>query len=99
MHGNMAELPIIGAIKSKIDRLIADNEKLRQECLKLTKLKDRLRSENMELSAKVAQQQRRISVLELAEGLASTSVDKKQAKARVNNLMREVDKCIALLNK
>lgn len=95
----MAELPIIGAIKSKIDRLIGDNVKLRQECQKLTEQRDRLRSENRDLTVRTTELEKRISILELTEGLSSTGVNRKQAKARVNNLMREVDKCIALLNK
>jgi hypothetical protein len=34
---------------------------------------------------------------ELAEGLAGESRNRDKARARVNRLMREVDKCIALL--
>ena len=34
---------------------------------------------------------------ELTEGLTGRSSDRDKAKARVNRLMREVDKCIALL--
>lgn len=95
----MAELPIIGTIRGKIERLIADNVKLRAEYRKLTEQKDRLRSDNRNLTAKVAELEKRISILELTAGLASTAADRKQAKARVNHLMREVDKCIALLNR
>jgi hypothetical protein len=35
----------------------------------------------------------------LRESMTGGSEDTKVAKARVNRLMREVDKCIALLNK
>ena len=37
--------------------------------------------------------------MQLTAGLAGGSADKEKARARVNRLMREVDKCIALLNK
>ncbi len=35
-------------------------------------------------------------MLQLAEGLAGGSRNREKARARVNRLMREVDKCIAL---
>lgn len=56
-------------------------------------------AKNRELTNKLAEAERRISMLELSEGLAGNAANKKQAKARVNRLMREIDRCIALLNK
>ena len=35
--------------------------------------------------------------MQLTEGLAGESRNREKARARVNRLMREVDKCIALL--
>ena len=46
----------------------------------------------MDLDAELAR-------VELSEGLAGKSPDREKAKARVNRLMREVDKCIALLGR
>ena len=37
--------------------------------------------------------------MQLAEGLAGGSGNRDKARARVNRLMREVDKCIALLER
>ena len=61
--------------------------------------RDKLQAQNRELTNRLAEAERRISSLELSEGLAGNSADRKQAKARVNRLMREIDRCIALLNK
>ena len=36
--------------------------------------------------------------MQLAAGLAGDRRDKEKARTRVNRLMREVDKCIALLD-
>jgi hypothetical protein len=64
-----------------------------------TRQHDKLRGENRSLKEELARAEKRIARLELQEGLSSGEGDKKAARARVNRLIREVDKCIALLNK
>ena len=95
----MSESPIIEVIKGKIDRLIADNRRLRKEYQELSAQRDKLKVEKRELEAEVARLEKRITVLELSESMAGRSGNTKLARARVNRLMREVDKCIALLNR
>ena len=95
----MSESPVIKTIKEKIDRLIADNRNLRDECRKLGEQKDKLRVEKRELEAEIARLEKRVAVLELRESMEGSSENTKLARARVNRLMREVDKCIALLNR
>ncbi len=79
--------------------MITDNRKLRGEMEQAVKQHDKLRGENRALKEELAKAEKRIAKLELQEGLASGGGDKKAARARVNRLIREVDKCIALLNK
>ena len=93
----MPESPVVKSVKEKVGALIADNRKLRQELRKTTEQKEKLKAGNDELTAKIARLEKRIAVLELKEGMTATG-DNKLARARVNRLMREVDKCIALLN-
>ena len=65
---------------------------------------DRLFAENRELALRrelkqtVAELERRIGVLELKEGLTG-GTDSRRAQARINRLMREIDRCIALMNR
>lgn len=94
----MAELPVIVSLRSKINRLIDDNRRLRGECDKLTVQRDKLQQENRELKTRVAQQDRRTAVLEMSKALTDGQ-DRKKARARVNRLMREIDRCIALMNR
>lgn len=98
----MANTAVIEGIEKKVARLIEDNRKLRGEREKLDAVRERLRDENRRLEAKAAELERRVAVLELREGFAGQTVDRtntKAARARVNRLMREVDRCIALLNR
>lgn len=90
---------MIDALRGKIERIIAENQRVRAEHGKIARQEERLREENRRQAARIAELERRIAVLELSGGVASGSDDKKAARARVNRLVREVDKCIALLNK
>jgi hypothetical protein len=98
----MAKADIIGSIEKKVARLIADNRRLRDERNKLAVAKERLRGENRQLTERLAEAERTVAILELREGFAGETVDRtstRAARARVNRLMREVDRCLALLNK
>ena len=95
----MSKTAIIEAIKSKVGRIVDDNSRLRVELEKTVRQRDRLRGENRELAEQVARLEKRIGILELRGSMVGDSEGKKEARARVNRLMREVDKCIALLNK
>jgi len=95
----MADKSLIDGIESKVARLIERHDRLKREASELAIQCDKLKAQNRELVAKLAESDRRIATLELSEGLGGDASDRKQAKARVNRLMREIDKCIALLNK
>lgn len=95
----MSKSAVIGSIREKAGRLIAENRKLHSEMEQAVKQHDKLRNENRTLKEELAKAEKRIAKLELQEGLASSQGDKKAARARVNRLIREVDKCVALLNK
>lgn len=91
---------IIKSLSKKIARVIEDNERLQREYLTLDAKKDKLNAENRELKQTIASLEKRLNILELGNSLTSGgSVDKKQARARINRLMREIDRCIALMNK
>ena len=98
----MSRGAILDSIEKKVARLIADNRRLKDDRERLAASRDRMRDENRLLVAKVAELERRLTVMELREGFSGETADSKgtkAARARVNRLMREVDKCIALVNK
>lgn len=95
----MAESQVIHAIREKVDRLVADNRRIRGENDKLAARNEKLKAQNGDLSSRIAELEKRIQVLELREAVSGQSEDMKIARARINRLMREVDKCIALLNR
>ena len=96
---DMAKSPVVDSIKAKAERLMAENRRLRDEYETLSRKADKMRTDNREFSRTIAELESKISVLELAGAMSGEAVDNKAARARINRLMREVDKCIALLNR
>ena len=93
----MAEKSVITTLESRVKQLMDDHKRLsevvRELTTELTKLKGEKRSLEEENKSLRTELQRK----ELAEGLAGDSRNREKARARVNRLMREVNKCIALL--
>lgn len=94
----MAKNAVIDSLGEKVVRLIKENEKLVADNQALFSQKERLAADNRELKTTVASLEKRIGVLELKGGLVG-GVDVKRAQARINRLMREIDRCIALVNR
>lgn len=86
-------------LKNKIVDLITicedlkqTNTNLEQEILELKKENQIKEFENSELRQKY-------ETLKIAKTLTSSSKDSHDAKIKINRIVREIDKCIGLLNK
>ncbi|MBQ4278420.1 MAG: hypothetical protein IJC16_00505 [Rikenellaceae bacterium] len=95
----MSDSAIVQAIRTKVAQIIAENRKLRTEAAKLTAERDRLKTDNRAMVHKIAELEKRIGVLEISGGMTGAGRNTKLARQRVNLLMREIDRCIALMNK
>ncbi len=97
----MAKQPVINSLIEKVELILNENSRLKEECGRLTAERDRLKAENRELKQNAGEMERRIGLLELGGGLAGAKddADKKRARQHVNRLMREIDRCMALMNR
>lgn len=95
----MADKSVIANLEAHIRQLIEEHRKLSGACRELTAERDSLKAEKRALQERIRSLESELSRKQLAESLTGKSSDKDKAKARVNRLMREVDKCIALLSK
>lgn len=90
---------IISDLRNKFKAIISMNEGYRE--------KNQILQEEIEkLSSKIAGQELKIDELNgkyesigLAEAFSASGEDSHEAKLKVNKIVREIDKCIALLNK
>ena len=90
---------IIDRLRARVAAIMGVQERLKGDLEKRTAERNKALKEKGELESKVAQLEDRIRVLELAGGMKGVSGGSKAARDRVNRLLREVDKCIALMNR
>lgn len=95
----MAKQPIINSLTEKVKRLIDQSAALEARCAELDGQNEKLKAEVRELREQLVSSQREVSKLELGGGFAAGSTDNKRARARINQLMREIDRCLTLINK
>ena len=93
----MAQKDIVKRLHDQVERLIADHERISKECRELVKKRDKLLGEKHRLEERLREQETRIKSLELAGVMRGNSGDVERARARVNSLLREVDRCIAAI--
>lgn len=95
----MADKSVITNIEARVRQLIDDHARLSDLCAELTAQCDALRAEKRALEERIKTLDAEVARMQLAEGLAGGGPNRDKARARINKLMREVDKCIALLGK
>ncbi|MDE7305745.1 MAG: hypothetical protein K2N04_07535 [Alistipes sp.] len=95
----MTDKTVIENIETRTRQLIEEHRRLKKFCTELTAQRDALRDENRTLERRIRELDAQVARMQLAGGLAGESSDRDKARARVNRLMREVDKCLALLER
>jgi len=90
---------ILNSLKERTKQIMALCDGLKEE-------KKSLLTTNKELKQKVTQHEKEIdniktkyNTLKIAKTVSGTDNDVHETKLRVNKIVREIDKCIALLNK
>lgn len=81
----------IGLLVSQYEQIKADNERM---AIELTTLKIILSEDK----TTIKELEKKISRLQMAEAFKASSADVKEAKQKISKLIKEIDKCIALLN-
>ena len=96
---NSPNIDLVNRLEVKIDRLVEryhtkkrENGMLKDEINRLAKLlEDKINSYSM--------LEKQFSKLKIAKTIESSSEDVHETKLRINQIVREIDKCIALLNR
>jgi len=96
----MSDLKSIAtSLESKIEKLVDLHHRTKKEL-------SAIQNQNTNLNQTISQQKQSIKeledkskVLKLSKSLSTTNENTTELKLKINELIREVDKCIALLNK
>lgn len=96
---NADQAQIINDLKSSIVLLIARLEKEKSEQTRIKNSNQELQRKINMHEAKISDLEQKYSQLKIAKSLIADSGDVHEAKIKVNRIVREIDKCIALLNR
>lgn len=90
---------IIERLSNKINSLVAQYDDLKTKHLEtLSEIND-LSTELEHRSKTIKQLEEKIKILKLSTSIQTELGGNKAARKQINELVREIDKCIALLNK
>jgi len=84
-------------IHSKVNSLIVMTEKLKKELAELKESNERKSNTISEQKVLIQELQEKIKIIKLAKSVKDTE-GTQEVKLKINELVREVDKCIAQLN-
>ena len=88
---------LVSGIDFKVRKLIAQSKKLRNENENLIIELNQLKKSNQEQKQVIKGFEEKIRILKLAK-MTEGKENNSDVKAKINELVREIDKCIGLLN-
>lgn len=84
-------------IKHKIEQLIAAYEKEKMERINLQEALRQSKLQNEAYKMQITELEREIDNLKLTKAFMADSADNTQAIKKIDRLMKEIDKCITLM--
>lgn len=93
------ETLLLREFKEKLEQLIGLHQKMKVDCQILKEEKKRLDEQINLLTISNQDLSKKVEDLKFAKTLAGANEDSHEAKIKINRLVREIDKCISLLNK
>ena len=87
------------SLRHKVERLISLIEETKSENSKLQEENNELKKQLDEKTSSSEELQQKYESLKLAKVMISSSTETHDAKLKVNKLVREIDRCISILNK
>lgn len=89
---------LIDAFELKLRKLISQYKSLLNENAELKVELDRKQTDLMRAHQQVLELQKRYEHLRIAKNLGTTEKEKAESKQRISKMVREIDKCLALLD-
>ena len=93
------ETVLLGEFKSKLDKLIELHLRMKKEKQIFIEEQSQLKEQVRLLTFQNEELIKKQEELKFAKSLLGADDDSHEAKLKINRIVREIDKCIALLNK
>ena len=88
---------MLDKVKEKIQKLIAAYEAERAERVRLETELEKSESQNQEYRKQITELERTIDNLRLADAFKAGNADNTEARKKIDKLIKEIDKCITLM--
>ena len=88
---------MLETVKHKITRLIAAYEKEKAERTIAQKELEQLKAQNETYRKQILELERQIDNLKLTEAFKGRAINSTEAKRKVDSLVKEIDRCIKLI--
>ena len=95
----ISELHLVERVERNVARVLAQNAELREANAALAAENARLEALTTAQAAEMAQLRRQMDQLLLRKSVTEVSGGVRAAKLRINRLLKDIDRCIALMNK
>lgn len=89
---------IIQKLKGHIEQIIAKYELALSENISLREELEKYKGDLENRNNRIKELEQKVEKMQLAEAFAASSEDVKEAKKRIARIVREIDKCISMLN-
>ena len=97
LHGRKICFVMLENIKHKIEQLIAAYEKEKMERINLQEALRQSKLQNEAYKMQITELEREIDNLKLTKAFMADSSDNTQAIKKIDRLMKEIDRCISLM--
>ncbi|MCF8715003.1 hypothetical protein JM658_09225 [Joostella atrarenae] len=91
-------IEIVDSLENKIGKLLEKLQQQRNANRKLEEELSGLKNENKDLSLSVTKWEDKYESLKMANSMLGSNENKKEAKLKINTLIREIDQCVAQLS-
>ena len=88
---------MLDIVKQKIGQLIAAYEAEKMERTRLQAELEQVKTQNETYRKQITDLERQIDNLKLTEAFTATGAGSPEAKKKINSLIKEIDRCITLL--
>lgn len=89
---------IVGKLKRHIEQIISKYELTLSENIALKEDLERHKNELEERDRRIKDLEQKVELMQLGEAFKASAEDVKEAKRKIGKIVREIDKCISMLN-
>lgn len=89
---------VIQKLKGHIEQIIAKYELALSENISLKEELDKCKKDLENRNSRIKELEQRVELMQLGDAFRASSEDVKEAKKKIAKIVREIDKCISMLN-